>query len=131
MMAVVCCCVFAGSAYADGLPGDARRGPAGITTGQSLLNARATLLKHGWKPVRRHADDGYEYSGAELELTARRIFEVDSCSADSARCVLFYEKKGECLRVDTIGEKLNWMTVTRWSSECPDAPPRRSGASGS
>ena len=130
-MAVVCCCVFASSAYADGVPRDVQRGPAGITTGQPLLNARATLIKHGWKPIRRHTDDGYEYSGAELELTARKIFEVDTCSSDSSRCVLFYAKKGDCLRMDTIGERLNWMTVTRWANECPDAPPRRSGAGGS
>lgn len=31
-------------------------------------------------------------------------------------------KKGTCLRVDTIGEQLNDMNVTRWTRECPEAP---------
>ena len=117
-----------GVALADGVPQDARRGPAGISAGQPLPNARTALMKQGWQPVRRHATDGYEYSGAELELTKRRIFEVDSCSSDSSRCVLYYQRKGECLRMDTIGETLDVMTVTRWTHECPDAPLHRSGA---
>ncbi|QGZ38261.1 hypothetical protein IP92_01432 [Pseudoduganella flava] len=99
-----------------------------ITIGEPLVTARAKLLKHGWKPTRRHADDGYEYSGAEVELIRRRIFEVDSCSSDSSRCILFYAKRGKCLRMDTIGEKVGYMVVTRWAEECPDAPPRPSGA---
>jgi hypothetical protein len=31
-------------------------------------------------------------------------------------------KKGTCLRVDTIGEQFNDMTVTRWTRENPEAP---------
>jgi hypothetical protein len=120
--------LVAGAALADGVPQDARRGPAGIAAGQPLPNARTALIKQGWQPVRRHATDGYEYSGAELELTKRRIFEVDSCSSDSSRCILYYQRKGECLRMDTIGETLDVMTVTRWTHECPDAPPQRSAA---
>jgi phage tail sheath gpL-like len=73
-----------------------------------------------------HAADGFEYSGAELQLTARKFFEADSCSSDSSRCILFYAKKGACLRIDTIGEKLNDMMVTRWADECPGAPPKPS-----
>jgi hypothetical protein len=120
------CYLVTGQALADGMPQDTQRGPAGISAGEPLLNARAKLLGHGWKPVRRHADDGYEYSGAELQLTRRKIFEVDSCSMDSSRCILFYAKKGACLRMDTIGEQLKNMEVTRWVDECPDAPPRPS-----
>lgn len=75
------------------------------------------------RPMRRHATDGYEYSGAELQLTGRKMFEVDSCSMDSSRCILYYSKKGKCLRIDSIGERLRDMTVTRWADECPGAPP--------
>lgn len=73
-----------------------------------------------------HTTDGYEYSGVERELAARKFFEVDTCSFDSSRCILFYSKNGACLRVDTIGEQFNDMTVTRWADECPDATPKPS-----
>jgi hypothetical protein len=79
---------------ADGSHNDAQRGPAGIAEGEALLSARAKLLKQGWRPMRRHATDGYEYIGAELQLTGRKMFEVDSCSMGSSRCVLYYAKKG-------------------------------------
>jgi hypothetical protein len=107
----------------DALQG-ARYGPGGMMVGEQLLSARTKLVKHGWRPVRRHVNDGYEYSGAELQLTRSKILEVDSCSADSSRCILYYKKADTCLRVDTIGEKLKDMTVTRWIAECPDAPPK-------
>jgi hypothetical protein len=126
--AMVGVALVAGAALADGVPHDAQRGPAGIAAGQPLRNARTALIKQGWQPVHRHATDDYEYSGAELELTKRRIFEVDSCSSDSSRCVLYYQRKGECLRMDTIGETVDVMTVTRWAHECPDAPPHQSAA---
>lgn len=119
-------CLAAGAALADGSPQGAQPGPAGIAVGEPLLSARAKLVKQGWKPTRRHISDGYEYSGAELRLTQGKIFEVDSCSMDSSRCVLFYSKKGACLRMDTIGEQLRDMAVTRWTDECPDAPPKKS-----
>lgn len=121
--AVVGCALAAGAAFADGVPQDIRRDPAGIAASQPLTRARAALIQRGWQPIRRHATDGYEYTGAELELTKRKIFEVDSCSSDSSRCILYYRKKGECLRMNTIGEKLGDMTVTRWTNECPDGPP--------
>jgi phage tail sheath gpL-like len=69
-----------------------------------------------------HTNDGYEYSGVEKELATRKFFELDTCSFDSSRCIFYYAKKGICLRVDTIGEQLNDMTVTRWTRECPEAP---------
>lgn len=127
--ALAACCIAGGAALADGAPRSAERGPAGIAEGESLLSARAKLLKQGWRPTRQHAADGYEYSGAELQLTGRKIFEVDSCSMDSSRCILYYSKKGACLRMDSIGEQLRDMTVTRWADECPGAPPKASMAS--
>ena len=124
--AMVGCALVAGAAFADGPRQDIPRGPAGIAAGQPLAHARTALIQRGWQPIRRHAADGYEYSGAELELTKRGIFEVDSCSEDSSRCILYYRKKRVCLRIDTIGERLGDMTVTRWANECPAAPPRPS-----
>ncbi|MGE1172761.1 hypothetical protein [Pseudomonas sp. BW7P1] len=69
-----------------------------------------------------HTSDGYEYGGVERELAARDFLELDTCSFDSSRCILFYSKKDACLRVDTMGEQLKDMAVTRWADECPDAP---------
>ena len=119
-------CMGISAAFADGLQAtNDRRGPAGIAVGEPLVAARAKLVKQGWKPTRMHTTDGYEYSGVERELAARKFFEVDVCSFDSSRCILFYSK-GTCLRVDTIGEQFNDMTVMRWANECPDAPPKPS-----
>jgi hypothetical protein len=98
-----------------------KHGPAGIAVDEPLVSARSKLIKQGWKPTRMHTNDGYEYSGVERELAARNVLELDTCSFDSSRCILFYSKKGACLRVDTIGEQLKDMTVTRWTDECPDA----------
>jgi phage tail sheath gpL-like len=99
-----------------------KHGPAGIVVGERLVAARAKLVKQGWKPTRMHTTDGYEYSGVEKELATRSFFELDTCSFDSSRCILYYAKKGTCLRVDTIGEQFNDMTVTRWTREYPEAP---------
>jgi hypothetical protein len=110
------------AAFADDLqaPND-NRGPAGIVVGERLVAVKSKLLKQGWKPTRMHTNDGYEYSGVEKELATRKFFELDTCSFDSSRCILYYAKKGTCLRVDTIGEQFNDMTVTRWTRECPEA----------
>jgi len=97
-------------------------GPARIVVGERLAAAKSKLVKQGWKPTRMHTTDGYEYSGVERELAAHKFFEVDVCSFDSSRCILSYSKKGACLRVDTMGEQLKYMTVTRWTDECRDAP---------
>jgi hypothetical protein len=114
------------AAFADAshAPND-KRGPTGIVAGERFVAAKSKLLKQGWKPTRMHINDGYEYSGVERELAARKFFELDSCSFDSSRCILYYlyyAKKGACLRVYIIGEQFNDMTVTRWTRECPEAP---------
>ncbi|WP_447784797.1 hypothetical protein [Pseudomonas germanica] len=115
--ALYCTAAFADDSQA---PND-NRGPAGIGAGERLAAAKSKLLKQGWKPKRMHTNDGYEYSGVEKELATRSFFELDTCSFDSSRCILYYAKKGTCLRVDTIGEQFNDMTVTRWTRECPEA----------
>ncbi|KII30370.1 hypothetical protein [Pseudomonas fluorescens] len=116
-------CTGISAAFADDSRAlDNQRGPAGIVAGERLAAAKSKLVKQGWKPTRMHTTDGYEYSGVEKELAAHKFFELDTCSFDSSRCILYYAKKGTCLRVDTIGEQFNDMTVTRWTRECPEAP---------
>ncbi|WP_285354506.1 hypothetical protein [Pseudomonas sp. lyk4-R2A-10] len=116
-------CTGTSAAFAGGSQAkNDMHGPAGIAIGERLMAARSKLIKQGWKPTRMHTSDGYEYSGIERELAAHNFLELDTCSFDSSRCILFYSKKGACLRVDTIGEQLKDMTVTRWTDECPDAP---------
>ncbi|VVN41940.1 hypothetical protein PS619_05449 [Pseudomonas fluorescens] len=120
---VALCCMGISSAFAYGSQAlNNQRGPAGIVVGERLAAAKSKLVKQGWKPTRMHIKDGYEYSGVEKELATRKFFELDTCSFDSSRCILYYAKKGTCLRVDTIGEQFNDMTVTRWTRECPEAP---------
>jgi phage tail sheath gpL-like len=121
LVAVYCMGISAAYADASQAPNDQRE-PAGIVVGERLVAARAKLVKQGWKPTRMHTNDGYEYSGVEKELATRKFFELDTCSFDSSRCILYYAKKGTCLRVDSIGEQSNDMTVTRWTRECPESP---------
>lgn len=91
-----------------------------LKVGELFLFARARILRAGWHPIRMHNDDDYEYFGAEKELADRKFLEVGSCSMDAgALCILFYSKETKCLRINTVGEKLNEMKVTRWTDECP------------
>jgi hypothetical protein len=93
---------------------------APLKIGEPFLVARPRILRSGWRPTRMHSDDDYEYSGAEKELADRKFLEVDSCSMDAgALCILYYSKGSKCLRVDTVGEQLNEMKVTRWTDQCP------------
>ncbi len=91
-----------------------------LRVGESFLKARSRIISRGWKPMRMHKDDNYEYDGAEKRLVARSFLEVDSCSIDAgANCILYYGKGASCLRLDTVGEQVNEMEVTRWTNECP------------
>lgn len=120
LVAVYCTGISAAFTDDPQAPSD-QRGRAGIVVGERLAAAKSKLVKQGWKPTQMHTNDGYEYSGVEKELATRKFFELDSCSFDSSRCILYYTKKGTCLRVDIIGEQFNDMTVTRWTRECPEA----------
>jgi hypothetical protein len=98
-----------------------------LQQGALFVNVRARLIESGWQPVRVHAGDNYEYAGTEKRLAARHFFEVDSCSTDrGSLCILYYAKDGTCLRVDTAGERVNSMRVTRWDDSCPNEPPKTS-----
>ncbi|XSS60538.1 hypothetical protein ACP9OK_16760 [Pseudomonas sp. B11] len=120
---VVLYCIGSHSVFADNSQAvNNKHGVANIAVGESLIKTRAKLIRQGWQPIRMHAADSHGYSGVERELAAHKFFEVDACSFDSSRCILFYSRKGTCLRIDTIGEQLNEMTVTRWTEECPDTP---------
>ncbi|WP_338802202.1 hypothetical protein V9L13_08635 [Pseudomonas sp. RSB 5.4] len=120
LVAVYCMGISAAFAGGSQASND-KHGPAGIAIGERLVAAKAKLVKQGWKPTPMHTTDGYEYSGVEKELAARKFFELATCSFDSSRCILYYSKKAACLRVDTLGEQFNDMTVTRWTRECPEA----------
>lgn len=90
-----------------------------LNKGESFLRARARIIASGWKPNHMHRNDNYEYTGAEKRLAERGFLEVDSCSVDAgANCVLYYTRGSSCLRVDTVGEQVRQMTVTRWADEC-------------
>lgn len=84
-----------------------------------FTKTRALLLKDAWEPVPMHVGENYQYDGVEKELVRRKYMEVNSCSNDSARCVLYYRKAGACLRVDIIGEHVRGMKLVRWTDECP------------
>jgi hypothetical protein len=91
-----------------------------LKVGESFLEARARIIRLGWKPIRMHSNDNYEYDGAEKRLAERSFLEVDSCSIDAgANCILYYSKAAKCLRLDTVGEQVDKMKVTRWTNECP------------
>lgn len=92
-----------------------------LNEGMPFLSARARLIKAGWVPIHLHANDHYEYIGAERRLIENNIFEVDFCSVDrGALCAIYYVKEKSCLRVDTVGEQVQWMRVTGWREECPE-----------
>jgi hypothetical protein len=94
----------------------------GLKAGEAFTKARSRIVKLGWKPVRMHRNDNYEYDGAEKKLANRGFVEVDSCSIDAGvLCIFYYSKASECLRVDTRGEQIKYMSVTRWTNECPES----------
>ena len=91
-----------------------------LKTGESFLKARTRIIKHGWKPIRMHRSDNYEYSGTEKDLADRGFREVDSCSMDAGvLCTLYYSKAQECLRLETRGEQVNNIRLRLWLKECP------------
>jgi len=97
-----------------------------LQEGASFVHVRSYLIKSGWKPVRMHAGDSYEYDGTEKRLADRNFIEVDSCSTDRGSMYIFYyAKDGMCLRIDTLGEQVDEMRVTRWDDSCPNEPPKR------
>ena len=91
-----------------------------LKIGEHFLSARSKILRSGWRPMRMHGNDEYEYSGTERILADRKFLEVDSCSTDAGSlCVLYYSKGTRCLRLGTVGEQLKYMEVTQWNGECP------------
>ncbi|QNA90343.1 hypothetical protein G4G28_20890 [Massilia sp. Dwa41.01b] len=91
-----------------------------LKVGVPLLQARARILKSGRKPVPMHQTDGYEYDGTEKQLVQRHIVEVEFCTLDAGvLCTFYYIKNATGLRVETIGEKVSYMTVVQWTNECP------------
>jgi hypothetical protein len=106
--------------------GDDKAGTSNLNLkiGEPFLRARARIVKSGWKPNPVHSKDHYEYSGAEKRLVERGFLEVDTCSVDAgANCILYYMQGSRCLRIDTVGEQVRQMMVTRWADECPAGEP--------
>ena len=94
----------------------------GLKAGESFTKARSRIIKLGWTPVPMHRNDNYEYDGTEKKLADRGFVEVDSCSIDAGvLCIFYYSKALECLRIDTKGEQIKYMSVTRWTNECPES----------
>jgi len=105
--------------------GNVRKTPStqftSLKVGQPFLETRARLLKLGWKPIPRHQNDGYEYSGIEKDLVRRQFVELEGCSVDAGvLCIFYYSNSTKCLRIDTAGEDSARITVIRWIEECPD-----------
>lgn len=97
-----------------------------LQEGASFLNIRSRLIRSGWKPIRMHGDGSEEFDGTEKRLIERKFYEVDSCSTDrGSLCILYYTRNGKCLRIDTEGEQVNDMRVTRWDESCPDKEAKR------
>ena len=95
-----------------------------VHKGALFVNLRAQLIKSGWKPIQMHKSDGYEYSGTETDLVRRNFLEVDSCSTDQGSlCTFYYAKRGSCLRVETVGEEVDSMRVTKRRASCPSIAP--------
>lgn len=91
-----------------------------LKAGEPLLRVRSRIIKSGWAPIDVHAGGNYEYDGTEKRLVERKFYEVDSCSTDQGSlCALYYKKGSTCLRIDTIGEQVDLMRVTRWEASCP------------
>lgn len=61
-----------------------------LKKGGLLTEARAQLIKRGWRPVDRRAWEAYEPIGVETELRAARIMEVESCAIDRPLCIFSY-----------------------------------------
>jgi hypothetical protein len=91
-----------------------------LKVGEAFTQARARIIKSGWKPIRMHQGNDYEYDGTERELADRRFLEVDFCSTDAgALCVLYYSKADKCLRLHTKGEQIRSMRIASWENACP------------
>ena len=105
------------------LPLIAYAAPVALQKDMPYVAARTSLLKEGWRPVNLHLHDDYELMGVERELFKHNFKEFDSCSIDYSNCVMHYKRGKQCLTVHTIGERIRYMKVVDWSSECPQSPP--------
>jgi hypothetical protein len=128
-IACACAALLVSLSAPDGAARDDKQSTAvmnlRLREGASFVHVRAHLIKSGWKPVRMHVGDGYDYEGTEKRLADRNVIEVDSCSTDrGSMCIFYYAKDGMCLRIDTMGEQVNAMRVTRWDDSCPNESPQ-------
>ena len=90
-----------------------------LRKGELFLKARPRVIAQGWKPVRMHVSDQWEYTGLDRAFFDRKVYELDSCTVDISLCIFYYRKDGRCLRVNTRGETIATNKVTGWQVECP------------
>lgn len=89
-----------------------------------FAQARAQVIRQGWKPLHMHAMSLPPDEREVLEETLIRHgdFEVDSCSVDGGSlCNFFYKRANTCMRLMTKGERLKELKVVFWETlpSCP------------
>ena len=91
--------------------------------GMKLVQARAKILKAGWKPRETHLHFGEipERERANAAIFFKAGFrEVEVCAGTGVNpCIFNYSRGAECLRVYTIGEQPKHTVVQSVTEECP------------
>jgi hypothetical protein len=104
-------------------------GEVQLLKGTPISQVRAQLLKEGWVPVRidkKDKDDGVRTKDADdvQEMFKAGYVEIESCTgADHEDCIFNYQKNGQCLRIEAMGEyhpPQGEPELFRWSMDCPD-----------
>ena len=91
-----------------------------LTKGMLFLTARKLVIQKGWQPINIHEGKNFEYMGTDKKLVEAHVMEIEVCAGDRPSCIFNYIKGDKCLRLFTLGEKIQSMRVTSWSYNCPD-----------
>jgi len=97
--------------------------------GRSILSVRNLLFSQGWQPrmTSLRTGDEFEHAWSTAGVMFRAgIREVEVCAGTGSNpCIFNYRnKRGQCLRVFTLGEfekGRHAPTVDHWSESCPPA----------
>jgi hypothetical protein len=91
--------------------------------GMKFVQARAKILKSGWKPHETHLKFGElpERENANAAVFFKAGFrEVEICAGTGVNpCIFNYARGSECLRVFTVGEQPQHTVVSTTTQECP------------
>lgn len=83
--------------------------------GKSYRSARGALIKNGWTPISLKS---VYLMGWEREIQGKYP-ELESCAVDRPVCLFSFIKRRECLRVITLGERVESFAVSAvQSSRC-------------